>query len=338
MTVSEFGEKNNLDRPLLKKLFELNTENDLQRRLGDFNYSKETVSEIIKKATVLQSEEESKNWKKIFSKFLLWVIFLFVMFLFIRKKRLKNSMRILFYGFAVLLFGVILGADPGPMGTIKDAIILFGTHKVIFPPRMIALAFFLILVFLANKFICSWGCQAGTLQDILFRINRDKEDKPIIKQYKIPFFVSNLIRAAFFLILTAVALIWAFDIVEFIDPFKLFKPEKLGAIGWIFLGAMLFCSLFVYRPWCHLFCPFGLIGWLIEKISIFKIVVDYDKCIGCGKCATACPSTAMSSILKRDKVIADCFSCGSCIEACPVNAIELKKGKRLKPPKEKFGK
>ena len=166
--------------------------------------------------------------------------------------------------------------------------------------------------------------------------NRNKKDRSIIKQYKIPFFISNLTRIAFFVIIITVAFVWAFDIVEVIDPFKLFKPGMLNAIGWIFIGVMLFGSLFVYRPWCHLFCPFGLIGWLIEKISIFRVVVDYKKCIGCEKCAKTCPSTVMESILKRDKIIADCFSCGSCIEVCPSGAIEFNKGKRQKPPKDKF--
>ncbi len=338
MTVAEFGKKNNLPNPMLKKIFHLNTKNDLKKKLGDFNYSKEDVSGLIKKSAVLQSEQQSKNWKKIVTKFLLWLLFLFVMFFLLKRKKLKNSTRILFYGFAVVLFGVVLGSDPGPMGTIKDAIVLFGTHKVIFPPRMIALTIFLGMVLIANKFICSWGCQAGTLQDLLFRINRNKKDAPIIKQYKIPFFISNLIRIVFFITFTTVAFVWAFDMVEVIDPFKLFKPGKLNAIGWVFIGAMLFSSLFVYRPWCHLFCPFGLVGWLVEKISIFRIVVDYKKCIGCEKCAKACPSTVMESILKRNKIIADCFSCGSCMEVCPAEAIEFKKGKRRKPPVDKFKK
>ncbi len=62
------------------------------------------------------------------------------------------------------------------MGTIKDAIALFGAKGVIFPPRMIALTVFLLLVVLANKFICAWGCQVGTLQDLIFRLNRNKLD------------------------------------------------------------------------------------------------------------------------------------------------------------------
>jgi polyferredoxin len=108
--------------------------------------------------------------------------------------------------------------------------------------------------------------------------------------------------------------------------------------GGLFIGLVLITSLFVYRPWCHFFCPFGLVGWLAEKISIFKVKVDYDKCIACGACSKACPSTVMGAILKQDRITPDCFSCGTCMEACPADAISFDCGKRPKPPQEKFEK
>jgi NAD-dependent dihydropyrimidine dehydrogenase PreA subunit len=133
-----------------------------------------------------------------------------------------------------------------------------------------------------------------------------------------------------------VAFVWATDIVEGIDPFKVFKPQVLGLLGAAFVGAILILSLFTYRPWCHFFCPFGLAGWMAEKVSLFNIKVDYDKCIACGACEKACPSTVMGAILKRDRVIPDCFACGTCIETCPAGVIALKFGKRTKPPRGKF--
>jgi NAD-dependent dihydropyrimidine dehydrogenase PreA subunit len=86
----------------------------------------------------------------------------------------------------------------------------------------------------------------------------------------------------------------------------------------------------------QLLCPFGLVGWLVEKVSIFKITVDYDTCTACEVCAKTCPSTAMEAILKREKIIPDCFSCGSCIDVCPTKSISFEAGQRKKPPKDKF--
>ena len=238
---------------------------------------------------------------------------------------------------AVGIFGVILGSDPSPMGTVKDTIVLFGKEHVIFPPRIVAFTVFSLMVIFANKFICSWGCQLGVLQDLIYRINRNSTDTAgPIRQWKLPFALTNTIRIAFLAAICIFAVAWATDIVSPIDPFRIYSPAKLGLLGSAFAGLLLITSLFIYRPWCHLFCPFGLTGWIFEKLSVYKIKVNYDTCIACEACSKACPSTVMDSILKQDKVIPDCFSCGTCQDVCPTKSITFAKGARTKPPVGKF--
>jgi NAD-dependent dihydropyrimidine dehydrogenase PreA subunit len=337
MTVAEFGKKHDLDRKVLKKVFNLTSPDDLKKPVADFGINEELLSKKVNQVQAIQAENESKNWFKILLKGLLWIVFLLAVFNLIRKGRITARNRKWIYMAAVGVFGVILGSDPSPMGTVKDAIVLLGSKGMIFPPRLIAFGIFLLMVILANKFICSWGCQLGTLQDLIFRFNRDSKDsKGLFYQVKIPFIVSNSIRILFFLVLILVAFFWSADIIGSIDPFKIFKPQAIGMAGGLFIGLILVLSLFVYRPWCHFFCPFGLVGWLAEKVSFFKIKVDYDKCISCQACSKACPSTVMDAILKQDRVIPDCFSCGTCIKTCPVNAISFERGKRQKPPAGKF--
>jgi len=339
MTVAEFGRKNELDRKVLKKIFNLTSPDDLQKQVADFGMGQAQLSKKVNQALALQAEHSSKNWLKILLKGILWVIFLAGVFFLIRKGRITAGNRKWIYLAAAGVFGIILGSDPSPMGTVKDAIVLFGSKGAVFPPRLIAFGIFLLMVVLANKFICSWGCQLGTLQDLIFRLNRDSKDrKGLFGQIKIPFIVSNSIRILFFLALILVAFFLAVDIIGAIDPFKIFKPQVITMAGGLFIGLVLVLSLFIYRPWCHFFCPFGLAGWLAEKISFFKIKVDYDKCISCQACSKACPSTVMDAILKRDRAIPDCFSCGTCIETCPVKAISFERGKRQKPPAGKFDK
>ena len=339
MTVMEFGKQNSIPNPVLKKVFSLENKKDLQKKLSDFGISSKEIISGTTKAMALSAEHESKNWLKIPLKFGLWFIFLAVIFFVIRKTKITGRQRKVFYLLAIVLFGVTLSADPSPMGTVKDAVHLYATKYVIFPPRMIALSIFLMVVLIANKFICAWGCQLGTLQDLIFRINRNKKDtKGIIKQYKPPFWFTNTFRLAFFVLFTLVAFMWAIDIFEKIDPFKIYKPQVITTFGWLFIGSLLIVSLFVYRPWCQLFCPFGLIGWFVEKISLFKIKVDYKTCVECEACTQACPSTVMSAILKRDKTIPDCFACGTCINVCPTDSIKFAMGKREKPPAGKFDK
>ena len=334
MTIAEIGKANDIENIVLKKAFGLQTKEELKRNFSEFSLTQEEAISRINKFMALQAEDASKNWMKIVIKFGLWVAFLIFMFVMVKKKKVKTTNRKWFYFIAVMIFGVILSADPSPMGTIKDNFTLFGAYHVLFPPRLVALALMLLMVILANKFICSWGCQLGTLQDLIFRINKDNKGKPVVPQIKIPFIITNTIRIIFFIIFAAIALIWAFDIIEPVDLFKIFKPATLGIIGIIFAAIIFSLSLVVYRPWCHLFCPFGLIGWIAEKISLNNIKVDYDKCIACGTCIKKCPSTVMEAIIKHKKTIPDCFSCASCIESCPVDAISFNSGKRANPPKE----
>lgn len=337
MTVAQFGQSYNLSNPVLKQIFNLTSRADLKKSVLDFGMNQEQLNIKVNQVVALQVEHASKNWFKISLKGGLWIVFLSIAFTLLRRGKINASNRKWIYAAAVVVFGIVLGSDPSPMGTVKDAIVLFGSKRVIFPPRLIAFCIFLLMVVLANKFICSWGCQIGTLQDLIFRFNRDSKDrKGLFGQIKIPFIISNSIRIIFFLALTVIAFLWAFDIVEPIDPFKIFKPQVIGLAGGIFLGFVSIISLFIYRPWCHFLCPFGLVGWLLEKISIFKVKVDYNKCISCQICSKICPSTVMDAILKQNKVIPDCFSCGNCIESCPVKAISFAKGKREKPSKDKF--
>lgn len=336
ITIKEFGIQNNLSYQILEKVFKLESEKDLDRKVSDFNFTQQDLIFEVNKRLAIETEHESKNWVKILVKFILWITVILIVFRFIRMKKLSTKVRNTVYLVSFVLFGVLLGSDPSPMGTIKDAIVLFATKGAIFPPRLIALSVFLLMVVVFNKSICSWGCQIGTLQDLIFRINRKNNIRHIFKQYKIPFVISNSIRIIFFISLCVLAFVWSTDIVGFIDPFKIFNPSVVSLIGWIFISFIVIFSLFTYRPWCTLFCPFGLLGWIFEKIAIFKIRVDYSKCIACDACAKSCPSTVMETILKRETMISDCFSCGSCIEACPTNAIDFSSVKRELPPKGKF--
>jgi len=279
----------------------------------------------IHKSLVQYYEEQSKDWRKIAAKFILWFVLMPIPFVLLLRKKVTPRRRKLLVGLGVLIFGVALGSDPSPMGTVKDAVFLLTAHKTVFMPRMIALTAFLATVVVANKFICSWGCQFGLLQEFLFRLNRQKFDRRgIMRQYKVPFVVSNSIRVIVFAAMIAIGLLWALDIVGLVDPFKIFAPAAMTVAGIVFIALVLALSLFVYRPWCHFACPFGLVSWLFEKLSIFRIKVDYNKCDACGLCERACPSNVMSAILRSDKrTIPDCFSCASCIDSCPQDAIDF---------------
>lgn len=327
MTVEAIGIKYGIPAPVLAETFKLEKGASLSGDAASFGMTEKEINKRLARSYALAKEEGGKDWIKIAVKFALWFLFMGYLLLTLLKGGLGKKKRIILYVAAVALFGAILGSDPSPMGTVKDALVLYGKSGAIFPPRLIAMTVFLLTVFIANKFICSWGCQFGTLQDLIFRINRDKADrKGILPQVKIPFSVTNGVRIVLFAVFSVIAAGWGVDIIKPVDPFGFFNPLALSAIAASFIGFLLVLSLFVYRPWCHLFCPFGLAGWVVEKFSIFRIRVNREKCIDCKACVKACPSTVMGAILNDERVIPDCFSCATCMDACPTGALTF--GKR----------
>jgi len=74
-------------------------------------------------------------------------------------------------------------------------------------------------------------------------------------------------------------------------------------------------------------CPAGCCS------KLAKIVIDQDKCIGCGKCAKNCPVDAISRtdyVAPGHKLASfaidqnKCIKCGACIEGCKFGAISKK--------------
>lgn len=278
----------------------------------------------IVKALALRAERQSKDFGRILLKFALWIALLQIPLLLLMRRRLTPAWRYGLLSGAVAVFGIWLGSDPNPMGTVKDAIVLAGQTGALFPPRLIALGVFLLLVVYANKFICSWGCQLGTLQELMYRLNRrGQKHTGALPLIRIPFKVANTIRTITLAALTMAAFAWGFDLLGPIDPFRVYKPAVLGWLGGGFLALVLIAALFTYRPWCTLMCPFGIIGWLAERLSFFKVRVDYEKCIACRACTKACPTQAMEGILLKRGLPQDCFACGDCLPACPTDAVQF---------------
>ncbi len=52
------------------------------------------------------------------------------------------------------------------------------------------------------------------------------------------------------------------------------------------------------------------------------VVVDLEKCTGCGTCEEVCPVEAIKVEDKKAVVDAEtCVDCGTCIDECPEKAI-----------------
>ena len=119
--------------------------------VGASGRSVEEVIQSARRVIAIKAESQNKNWMKIFLKFALWFVFIFAVYKMISSVRLGPKRRLTVYLTSAAIFGVILGSDPGPMGTVKDAIIMYASDGAVFLPRLAAMFVFLTMVLVFNK-------------------------------------------------------------------------------------------------------------------------------------------------------------------------------------------
>jgi len=258
-------------------------------------------------------------------KFVLWIAVVIVATILLQRRKVTSKMRLAFLFVGMLLFGFLFGLlipgdlNPNPVSSLRTLLTTtLVRHQLVLPvaamlvipllPVAAMLVILLLTVWVSNKSICGWGCQLGLLQDLLHRV-------PLPK-WKPPFWLSNSVRIVAFVALIVGLTAAGLDWIGLVDPFQLFSFDFTLGIG-LFSAGVLIASLFIYRPWCRFLCPFGLLGWLVEQMSLFRPRINRDVCKECQLCVKACPSQAMADFYDGKKIHADCFACGACIEACP---------------------
>ncbi len=256
-------------------------------------------------------------------KFVLWIATIVAATLLLRRRKVSAKVRLAFLVGGVVVFGFLFGLlipsglNPNPVASLRTLLSSTLVRQQLVIPVAIMLTLLLVAVWVSNKSICGWACQLGLLQDLLYRA-------PLPK-WKPPFWLANGVRILALLGLVGGLLVSGLDWIGVIDPFQLFSFNFTWAIaGFSFL--VLVASLFIYRPWCRFLCPFGLVGWLVEQVSLLRPRIDRDLCKKCKLCVKACPSGAMADFYADAKIHADCFACGACIAACPQRgALEWRK-------------
>jgi len=62
--------------------------------------------------------------------------------------------------------------------------------------------------------------------------------------------------------------------------------------------------------------------------GVATLVLDKDKCIGCGMCATVCPHRIFTIVEKKAEIMDfdACMECGACAKNCPADAVSVTPG------------
>ena len=262
--------------------------------------------------------------------FLLWIVVSLVALFLIYKRKLNKTYSYIIYGIVVVLGGVILGAVPNlalSLQTLLPAIGV-GAPFIVILPMIIILTILLLTIFLFGRILCGFACPVGSLQELISKImfkSNIKKQKNVKYKIDISLKAATIIRWIFFGVITVLAIFWSFSLLQIINPFTGFNfftnpLAPLLLIPGITLMSVIIASVFVYRPWCRLFCPFGALGSLVGRFTQYKYIRTED-CNDCGLCENFCPTHQA----ERDSKKRECYYCNRCVTVCSQNAIKLGK-------------
>ncbi|TXT63011.1 MAG: conserved membrane protein of unknown function [Promethearchaeota archaeon] len=262
--------------------------------------------------------------------FILWGILSVVAFFLLYRKQMKKTYSLILYGISLVIGGIILGGIPNAVMPIQQILftITMGNPVLTVLPMIIILFLLLATTLVIGRTFCGYGCPLGVLQELIskvqFKTNAKKSErgKYILG---IPKKIRLGIRGVLFLVFFIMAIFWSMNVLQIFNPFLGFSlfVNPLGFVFWvplILLGITVIASLFVYRPWCTLACPFGVMTNLTSRLSRYTLVRTED-CTDCGLCEQICPIQEAG----RDDSKAECYLCNRCAEICPQDAIRISK-------------
>jgi len=228
--------------------------------------------------------------------------------------------------------------------------------KIQFVPALLAMNFvvilaLIVLTLLFGRIYCSVICPLGVFQDAVSRISA--------KSKKNRFSYSPAISWLRYVVLVVFVIATFAGMSALLEPYSaygriasnLFAPiYQLGnnllayfaerADSYMFYsvdiwikGISTFCiaaATFVIiailawrngRTYCNTICPVGTVLGFLSRFSLFKPVIDAEKCNSCGLCAGSCKASCIN--YKEHKIdYSRCVTCMNCIDKCNKNAIK----------------
>lgn len=197
----------------------------------------------------------------------------------------------------------------------------------------------ILLGVLLGRFICGFMCPFGWFQELVHKLPTKKLSTRRLRPL-------TYLKYAVLLVMVVLLPALAVNEVGMGDPFfcKYLCPQGVlegaiplsltnagirAALGTLFtrklsiLLAVMVLSVVFYRPFCKWLCPLGAFYALLNKVSLFQMQVDPNKCISCGKCAKACQ---MDVDITKTPNHTECIRCGMCVRACPTHAVAFRYG------------
>lgn len=196
----------------------------------------------------------------------------------------------------------------------------------------------LILMFglALGRWICGWLCPFGLIQDLLHKIPSKK-----VRIHKLSWlkYMKYAVLGLLVILLPMLAVNEFGQGSPWFCKYLCPSGTVLGALpliaanegvrsnlGDLFIlkasiaAALIIGSVFIYRIFCRFLCPLGAIYGLLNKVSLYRMRLLEDKCVGCGTCASVC---RMGVDPVKSPNSCECIRCGDCTAACPKGALAM---------------
>ncbi len=216
-----------------------------------------------------------------------------------------------------------------PMVIIPAAL----TKTIIFPGSMASIGSILVawlgVTIALGRGWCSWGCFFGGMDEGFSKIARQPVIRNINRKWTYLSFAVLLV-----IVLTSAATLSP-TYCEWLCPFKAVTEFEEITSAKVVVQTVIFFSLFTglvvvmpiltkRRTQCGLFCPMGAFQSLTNKLNVFDVRVDTNKCTQCNLCVKSCPVFALDEeSVRKGRARVTCSKCGKCIEVCPRGAISF---------------
>ena len=179
----------------------------------------------------------------------------------------------------------------------------------------------------SGRFICGFLCPFGFFQELLYKVRTFKIKLPRIAGY-----------FKYVVLVLTVVLVYFFGQTYFCKicpagmlgggiPQLALESHLRDLLGFLFYmkyAILIFVVTFtilIKRPFCRILCPLGAILGLLNKVTLFQLKVDHERCNECGICEKVCPMDI--KIYESATNSIDCIKCLRCKYACPQKAITI---------------